>query len=134
MMPVYPRSCEIWEDDDSGLTFLVPVDCKEAILKAKAVRNISCVAEFVALDKIEMMEEFYMLTGRGEYKPPKNSSAVDRTFNNSIDAGSSASVNTSTTGINTTPSVPRLTALDIVRNTLNIYGPNNYRRERINKI
>ena len=124
MMPKYPRSCEVWEDLDTGATFLVPVDCKGQILKAKSVRNIECMAEFLAQDKLDMMETFYLITGRGEYKPPKVSHAKDR----AIDI---KSVNNKSNHSDTTKSdIPKLDIIEVIRDTLNIYGPENYRRER----
>ncbi len=130
-MPVkYPRDCEIWEDLDTGTTFLVPEDCKKAILKAKAVRNIKHQIDFTADNRIHMMEVFYFLTGRGDYVPPKAAKISERTFdktgdNSTTDKSASTTV---TKPIKTYKPEPK--ALEVIRSTLNAFGPDKYRRKR----
>ncbi|MHA2068349.1 MAG: hypothetical protein ACXABY_28640, partial [Candidatus Thorarchaeota archaeon] len=121
-MPVeYPRDCEIWEDIDTGTTFLVPVDVSQHILKAKKKRNIQQIAEFTAQTRLHMMETFYLLTGRGEYKPPEKNRSFDSK------KGSSTSSSTSSTG---KKYVPKPSALEVIRNALNTYGAEQFRRKR----
>jgi hypothetical protein len=117
MIVKYPRDCEIWEDTDSGTTFLVPSDVKSHVMKAKVNRNVQCQAEFIAKDRIHMMKTFYLLTGRGVYSPPEK----NRTIKNIPVTN------------NKTPKEPvakKPSVVETIKVTLERFGRDNFRRAR----